>query len=377
VVPGRLQLSPSVARAALASLCLALPLACHQRAYVVPFVDAGSNDDGGGDAPPPPLTLDISVTGCAAFDVAAVVCSGPAPLTVSFAPVGSPAFTTFRWTFGDGTPSSTERAPSHTYAVPTPGGYDVTVTGQGPSVGLVTQVRHGLIDVQALATGAACDVDGQCADGLRCLCSPGTVGSTCGAAFTRGICSTACATGFCGPGAVCAATALGAPAGRGDAGNGGAAADAGVAASPVCLADCAGGADCAPGFVCQQIPGGGGDPWVQGCLPLGARNDFGTSCRDADDVLDDAICTTGLCADIGALGLCSAACAGAHPCPAGAACARLAGASDLCLPACSAATPCTSDPSLGCTVVTNSDAGIDGGLAITAGDPGVAYCAPR
>ena len=131
--------------------------------------------------------------------------------------------------------------------------------------------------------------------------------------------------------------------GRGRRGrNRGAAVDAGPAISPVCLAACGGSAACGPGFVCQQIPGGGGgDPWVQGCLPLGARSDFGNSCRDANGVLDDAACTTGLCADVGALGLCSAACDSAHPCPAGAACARLTGTTDLCLPACSAAIPCT------------------------------------
>jgi PKD repeat protein len=352
-------------------LCSALPLGCHQRAYMVPLADAGINDAGPGDLLAP-LTLDISVTGCPTFDVVDVVCSGTAPLTVSFSPVGSPALTSFRWSFGDGTPSSLERAPSHTYALP--GEYDVGVIGKGDTVGSVSQVRHDLISVQALATGAACDVDIQCSDGLRCLCKSG---SGCGPAFSRGICSTACATGFCGAGAVCAAFALGAsmPISSSDAGS---ASDAGTTTSPVCLADCSGGAACASGFVCQQIPGGGGAaPWVHGCLPLGASDDFGASCRNANGVLDDAACTTGLCADVGDLGLCSAACDGTHPCPAGAACARLSATTQLCLPACSATTPCTGDPSLGCTLATAADAGIDGGLAITAGDPGLAYCAPR
>ena len=335
---------------------------------MVPFPDAGISDAGGDLFAP--LTLDISVTGCASFDVAHVVCSGPAPLTVSFAPVGSPALTTFLWTFGDGTPSSSERAPSHTYALP--GNYDVGVTGQGDTVGSLSQIRHNLISVEALTTGAACDVDNQCGDGLRCLCKSG---SGCGPAFSRGICSTACATGFCGAGAVCAALALGAATGAGDAGI---VSDAGAAPSPLCLADCSGGAACAPGFVCQQIPGGGGAaPWVHGCLPLGAASDFGSSCRNANGVLAGSACTTAFCADLGALGLCSSACDGTHPCPAGAACARLSATTALCLPACSATAPCTSDPSLGCIVATGADAGIDGGLTITTGNPGVAYCAPR
>ena len=355
-----------------AALCLAA-LGCHQRAYVAPGADAGFLADAGGDALGP-LTLDISVTGCATFDVTSVVCSGPAPLTVSFAPVGSSTLTTFLWMFGDGTPSSSERAPSHTYTLPK--SYDVNVTGAG-TVGTVSQVRHGLISVLPLAAGAACDVDSQCADGLQCACK---LGSGCGPAFSRGICSTNCATGFCGAGAVCAAITLGGPFIAADGGNSGAPADAGLA-PPVCLADCSAGTPCAPGLVCQQLRGGAASasPWVAGCLPIGAAKDFGASCRDADGALDDAACTTGLCADLGALGMCSAVCGGGQTCPSGAACASLAGnTTPFCLPACSPASPCTGDPGLQCTVVaTSADAGIDGGLTLSAGSASVAYCAPK
>jgi PKD repeat protein len=352
-------------------LCLALALAlgCQQRAYVVPGHDGGVSDAGGDLLAP--LTLDIAVTGCPSFDVSQVVCSGPAPLTVSFAPVGSPALTTFLWTFGDGSPSSSERAPIHTYALP--GKYDVGVTGQGSTVGSLSQTRHGLISVEPQPTGAACDVDSQCGDGLRCLCQSG---SGCGPAFARGICSTACTTGFCGAGAICAAFPLGSTPG-GAGGDAAVATDAG-ATFPVCLADCSGGAACAPGFACQQIPGGGGtSAWIYGCLPLGAAKDFGSSCRDSNGVLAAGACTTGYCADIGLLGLCSATCDGTHPCPPGAACAQVSGAATLCLPACSASNPCTGDPALGCTATTDADAATGGGLTITAGDPRLAYCAPR
>ncbi len=207
-MPGRRQPSPSAAGVEpwrgfwLLPLCLALSLGCRQAAGGAPPRDGGISDAAGDLFAP--LTLDISVTGCPSFDVVQVVCSGAAPLTVSFAPVGSPALTTFLWTFGDGTPSSSERAPSHTYALP--GKYDVGVTGQGSTVGSLSQVRHQLISVEPLTTGAACDVDAQCGSGLRCLCHSG---SGCGPAFSRGICSTACPTGFCGAGAVCAAFALG------------------------------------------------------------------------------------------------------------------------------------------------------------------------
>jgi len=370
-LPGRRQPSRTAAGLVLGPgrwrlLCLAISLGCHQRAYMAPVGDAAIGD-GSGDLFAP-LTLDISVTGCPSFDVVNVVCSGSAPLTVSFAPVGSPALTTFLWTFGDGTPSSSERAPSHTYALP--GKYDVSVTGQGSSVGSLSQIRRQLISVEPLTTGAACDVDSQCGDGLQCRCKSG---SGCRAAFSHGICSTTCPTGFCGAGAVCAAFTL-AAAGTADAGLPSDAAPS----SPMCLADCSGGAACAPGFVCQQIPGGGGaSPWVHACLPLGAASDFGSSCRGANGALDGSACTTGFCADIGALGVCSVACDGTHGCPPGAACASLSTKGAICLPACSPTTPCTSDPSLRCTVVTDAGAGVDGGLAITAGDPGLAYCAPK
>jgi PKD repeat protein len=373
-LPGRRQTSRSaegvdLGRGFWLPLCLALSLGCHQRAYVAPGLPDGGISDAEGDLFAP-LTLDIAVTGCPSFDVVNVVCSGSAPLTVSFAPVGSPALTTFLWTFGDGTPSSSERAPSHTYALP--GKYDVGVTGQGSTVGSLSQIRHQLISVEPLTTGAACDVDSQCGDGLRCLCKSG---SGCGPAFSRGLCSTACATGFCGAGAVCAAFTLAPPGGPSTGADAAIVPDAGPA-SPICLADCGGGVPCAPGLVCQQIPGGGASAWVHGCLPLGAARDFGASCRNANGMLDGAACTTGYCADIGTRGLCSAACDGTHLCPGSAACARLS-VSSVCLPACSPATPCTSDPSLGCTVAADANAGIDGGLTITAGDLAAAYCAPR
>ena len=266
------------------------------------------------------------------------------------------------------------RRPNARPPIPTRSPENTTSASQARETPSEACPRFVTICVEALATGAACDVDPQCSDGLRCLCKSG---SGCGPAFSRGICSTACATGFCGAGAVCAAFGAFGTFGLGGSTDAGTSSDAG-ATSPLCLTDCSGGTACAPGFICQQIPGGGGaSPWVHGCLPLGAASDFGSSCRNANGVLDDGGCTTGFCADVGALGLCSAACDGTHPCPAGAACARLAATPALCLPACSPTTPCTSDPSLGFTVATGADAGIDGGLRITAGDPGLAYCAPR
>jgi hypothetical protein len=344
---------------------------CHQRFFVPPGTDAAI--DGTGNDGLTPLTLDIAVTGCATFDITAVACSGTAPLAVSFSPVGSPELTTFVWTFGDGTPPSLDRAPMHTYTLP--GSYDVTVTGAGTTAGMMSQVmqlRRSLIVVQPDATGTPCDVEGQCGDGLHCLCQPGT---GCGAAFLRGICSTSCQTGFCGAGAACAAYAPGGPA------DGGPPTDAG---SSLCLAACQMDSDCSAGFVCEELLAGGstGASWVRGCLPLGAAGDLGASCRNANGLLDGTRCTTGLCADLGALGLCSAACDDSRPCPAGAGCAHFSGGQQLCLTACSAAQPCTRNASLGCKVGTAGDAGSDGGAGfaiVGAGpgaDAGATYCAP-
>src|SRR4030095_3612964 len=75
-------------------------------------IDASSDDTR--IATPSPLTIDIAVTGCASYDPATVTCRGSAPLTLSFTPIGSPELTQFKWDFGDGTPTTTERAPPPT-----------------------------------------------------------------------------------------------------------------------------------------------------------------------------------------------------------------------------------------------------------------------
>jgi hypothetical protein len=351
---------PSLRSAARVLLVVAA-LGCQQRGTARP-PNSNGGADGGTDAATL-QSLGISVTGCATFDIMNVICYGDAPLTVSFAPVGSSAFTNFLWDFDDGSPPSTERAPTHTFTLPSSTQvpyYAVKVTGQVGETGGTVQSSPTEVIVRALAAGAACDVDKQCGQGLQCLCQ---VGSGCSPAFSRGICSTTCATGFCGAGSICAEIALVPAADGGSAG-------------PFCLADCSGSASCGPGYICQQMPGGPGGPlWVSGCLPLGAENGFGLSCRDANSVLQDGACATGHCADIGALGMCSATCDSAHLCPTGGACARVPGGAELCLPACSTAVPCTSDPGLACT--TPADAGVDGGLTIAGGTAGVAYCAPK
>ncbi len=148
--------------------------------------DAGTHDAAASDAALPPK-IDISVTGCASLEPAdsaaadggATDCLGPAPLTVRFSPVGSPGLTTFLWRFGDGSPPVSDRAPTHTYALP--GRYDVSVTGGAGTMGTVSKTRAGLIVAQTIGVGGACDVDAQCASGLTCVCK---AGAGCGPAFT-------------------------------------------------------------------------------------------------------------------------------------------------------------------------------------------------
>jgi hypothetical protein len=316
--------------------------ACRQgRAQVLS--DAGADANGSdGNAP---LSLAISVTGCAAQAYGAGAggfCSGPAPLMLVFSPVGSPDFARFKWSFGDGTPDVSARAPTHGF--PLPGSYQVTLTAVLAGGGTVQSGLLVLVD--ALAAGSPCDVDAQCAPGLACACAPG---SGCSAAFVRGICSAGCATTACGADAVCAAVPLAPPA------DGGAAAPA-----PWCVASCPTGTACPPGLVCQTLPAAGAaaaSPWARGCVPLGTLADVGAPCRDANGALDDDACATGLCADLGALGVCSAACDAGRPCPDGTVCTSFADGRRLCLVTCGGATTCVRDPLLACSSSPSGDAG--------------------
>jgi PKD repeat protein len=338
-----------VARPLTVALIALAGLACSDKSMAPP--DTGS--DGGKLDGLSPLTLEIAVTGCASYDPGAAHCIGSPPLTLSFAPVGSPELNRFVWSFGDGTPTTTERAPSHTFAHP--GEYGVTLVGGGSDVGMVTP-RHALtVKVVELAAGAPCDIDVQCGAGLSCVCAPG---SGCSSAFVRGICSAPCDTTECGAG-VCAALAI-APTPDGGTG----------APAASCIAWCETSAQCVAGFVCQTLPAvslATDARWTRGCLPLGALRDVGGPCRNANEILDDRLCATGSCADLGALGVCSAACDEGRPCPEQTACVALADGRQLCLLACGSDADCARDPLLACAA------------APLAGDAGgnVSVCAPR
>jgi PKD repeat protein len=454
----------------LAWVALAALSGCHTRTLAQDGgLDAGSGDASFADVPGA-LTLDFAATGCARADAGAAptapldagpdataaggggatVCSGAAPLTLTFTPVSSSALTRFRWTFGDGSPPSSERAPTHTYVLP--GAYDVAVVAAGPT-GSLSRQRPGFVAVTANAAGAPCDVDAQCAPGLFCLCGQS---APCGDAFPRGICTSACPPAGCAGGTACARVDVPPPAapdagtGAADAGaagptgdaageaptdtsasNDGAANDAsagdggrpetagaatvdagaalsgdatvtgdasppsGDAASgdasapdggpaapgdaarapprPLCLAACAADADCALGLVCRALPGGTSGTFTNVCVPPFYRR-VADSCRDAEGRLDDHVCSTGLCANLGAIGLCSASCAGGAACPTGAACATFGDGRSFCLVTCTADETCTRDPLLAC------ETGAGGGaLGFTTSPPAptATFCAPR
>jgi PKD domain-containing protein len=348
-----------VGRKLAASLIALAGLACREQGSA----PRDASSDGSKSDVPSPLTLDIAVTGCASYDPTTPICTGRPPLTLSFAPVGSPELTRFLWTFGDGTPTTTERAPSHTYAHE--GRYTVKLIGGANDIGNIKPPNELTIAVAPLGAGAPCDVDIQCAGGLACVCAPG---SGCPPAFVRGVCSMACDTAACDAHAVCAALAIG-PASA--AGTGGPA--------PLCLASCTTNTDCAPGFVCQILPAGSpaaGTSWTRGCVPLGALVDAGGPCRDANEALADDACATGLCADAGALGICSATCDDRNLCPDQTACARLADGRQLCLRTCASDPDCGRDPLLACAPLQRVGDGPDLSACGPKSCTGDASCAP-
>jgi hypothetical protein len=112
--------------------------------------------------------------------------------------------------------------------------------------------------------------------------------------------------------------------------------------------------------------------WETACFP-DVPADVGSSCRAPNGELRAALCLTNTCADLGALGLCSASCA-TEPCPPGTACADLNDRRRLCLRPCGPDFACASDPLLGCVPPDGMGAS---GFSVRDGPDGATYCAPR
>jgi PKD repeat protein len=323
--------------------------------------------DAGPDLPPadailPPsdapvtLAVDFTVENCPAFNPVALTCTGQVPLAIRFVPLATTTVTKYLWNFGDGPDFASDAAPDHVYA--TPGVYTVTIIATGMGGGLVSKVHAGFIIVQANGPGETCDNSGQCNDGLSCFCGDG-----CASGPARGLCASTCASGLCGRGQVCAGLLTAAPP---------------LFTEPwqtnLCLAACAEETDCPQGLHCRTLPPGpAGSAWVHGCfsrLPA----DIGEPCRDSNGNLRDDLCATGLCADLGAAGMCSLDCQKAS-CPSGSDCAVLGDGRTLCLRSCTHYA-CGNDSLLTCVGPSSGDLGYQL-VSQTSSNASSSYCAPK
>jgi PKD repeat protein len=306
------------------------------------------------------LSVDFSIENCPAFDAQVLTCTGRAPLAVRFVPLATTTVIQYFWNFGDGTSFDSELAPSHVYT--TPGVYSVQVLASGGGGEVVTKAHDGFIVVQANAIGDPCDATPQCDQGLFCLCP---TSAPCSTGPTHGLCASSCQLlGICDDKQVCAGLLTATPpAGKASAWQ-----------APMCLRGCTKDADCAVGLGCRTLPPGpAGSAWLHGCFTR-VPVDVGEPCRDSAGNLRDDLCASGLCADLGANGLCSATC-DVTSCPPGSDCAELGDGRKLCLRPCTNF-DCVQDPLLACVTPNTGDLGYQ--LA-SPSSPNAAssYCAPK
>lgn len=302
----------------------------------------------------PLLWVELSATGCSSGGADGEPCTGPAPLAVQFTAIAPAPISTYVWSFGDGSPTSSEAAPLHVYELP--GTYDVALTVSGPG-GTATAMHGGFIVAHRAAVGAPCTDSAQCAVGLGCVCDGS---ATCAPALADGVCSAPCGPGAPCDDGVCVELAAGG------------AADPEPWQQALCLQGCASTPDCRDGFACRELLSAAAATWVQACFPPALLGGVGASCAQPDGALSGAACAGGVCADAGARGMCTASCGA---CPSYAACATFAGPlGAICLARCSAERPCDGDPWLAC-----EQPGGAGPAGFTVGEPAVTdgYCAPK
>ena len=348
-------------------LLAAAPAACDakdQPAATDAGPDAPTDADPDGapaaDLGPGVPAVDFTVNGCDLFDPTTPTCRGSAPLTLSFIPITSANVSRLFWDFGDLSSPSSDSLPSHTYTLP--GSYPVTLTGVGPS-GQVWKRHDDLVVVTPNAFGDACDLERQCDSGLSCLCG---LSAACPDSFARGMCTRRCEVGgaACPDGGLCADLAAGAVAGT---------ADDNPWRQRHCLRSCATQSDCPAGQRCRLVPSAAApEKWERACF-YGFPADLGAACRSGSGAPQNHLCLGGLCADLGALGVCSLDCT-ARPCPEGLTCAAFNDGRRLCLRACDDATSCREDRLLACAPPAGK-----GPLAFTVAEPpaGRTFCAPR
>ena len=311
------------------------------------------------DVGPLPLTIDFTVEGCAQIDSSAPSCTGTAPFTVRFVPVATTTISQYRWIFGDDTSDDTSATPSHKFD--TPGSFTVTLVGFSTG-GVATKVHTDFIIVLPKGMGAPCQANQQCAKDLYCLCSSA---SPCTTGPLGGMCTSSCQKAACPVGNVCTnlATAF-TNAGRAEPWQ-----------NQLCLPACDADADCSAGLRCRVLPAWpNGTSWVHGCF-ADVPADLGGPCRSAAGALRNDLCVAGLCADLGALGLCSRNCS-ATLCPAGSDCVVFGDGRELCLVPCASGFPCNSDPLLTCVGPALSLLGYRLKTP-PLGEQAGAYCAPK
>ncbi len=214
----------------------------------------------------------------------------------------------------------------------------------------------------ANAIGEPCDADVQCNQGLFCLCP---ASAPCNPGPAHGLCASSCQAGICNDTEqVCAKLRTATP-------------PAGMATAwqaYLCLPACTVDEDCPAGLSCRTLPPGpAGSAWIHGCF-ANVPGDVGDPCMDSMGNLRDDLCASGLCADLGAKGMCSASCDVAS-CPPGSDCAVFGDGRKLCLRPCTNF-PCDQDPLLNCVQPTPGDLGYELASSTT---PNVAssYCAPQ
>ncbi len=315
----------------------------------------------------------FTIIGCATLTVdgQGPVCSGPAPLSVTFVPL-SVAVSTYYWTFEGGTPSSSSlSSPTVSFATPRALGYMVTLVAGGAG-GLTS--AQGQVQVVAGALADACTQDDSCGDAPRkCICggqiSTGTSAdggsADCPGSLASGLCSESCSGGSCAAGGLCVDLSRG---GGGD-----------PYRNALCLPSCQNSSQCRSGLSCRELPvldpgeqKGGSYHWERGCF-ADVLADDGAACNKPDGTPDSSACLSGRCDAVGARGVCTSACG--H-CNAESVCAHFgaqAAGIDRCVRKCDSTFTCD-DPFLAC-----DGPGHSGTLAFTvAADLGTEMlCAPR
>ncbi len=324
------------------------------------LTDAGDDahvGDGAALDAPSPLAVDFTVAGCPNLDPAVPRCTGRAPLTLEFVAVTTPGVTRYIWRLNDGPDPTNAATVTHTYE--TPGTYAVSLTGVEATGNWTTQQRLGFVVIEPSRTGESCDKDQQCAAEM-CMCSSSR---PCTAGPSAGLCTAECTTAPCAEGEVCADLGVAVPtAGRAEPWQ-----------MQLCLRACTTDQDCPAPLLCRSLPGPQGGPWIKGCFSR-VPSDIGSPCRDARGVRRNELCATGLCADLGALGLCSSDCT-TKACPSDSDCAAFGDGRRLCIVPCSLSFSCSADPLLACTAPATSLLGYQ--LPNNSSPNGITHCAPK